>query len=99
MNYITTTLTYIPDDSRIIFGALIVEGSVDQALKVVVRAPTEHEFGFGVVEPGRVIGCVDLDGPVAACLCEVAAHPAVIDWLVHADVEGLLTCVGVVEHQ
>src|SRR5258706_6483858 len=84
------------DDARVVVGALVIEGFVDQAPEIVVRAPAQQELGLGIVEPGRVIGARDLDGRVAARRRQVVAHLPVVDRLVHAGIKGLLARPGAI---
>src|SRR5690349_11912787 len=89
-------LARVPDHAGVVGAALVVPGFVGQAPQVIFRPPAEQEFGLGVVEPGGVVGRADADGGQAAGPGKVGAELAVVDWLVHADVEGLPPGRGVV---
>src|SRR5215469_14708769 len=90
-------LARVPDRAGVAGGALVAPGFVGHAPQVMAGPPAEQEFGLGVVEPGGVVGRADADGRQATRFCEVGAELAVVDWLVHADVEGLPPGRGMVD--
>src|SRR5215831_6487252 len=90
-------LARVPDHAGIAGGALVAPSFVGHAPQVIAGPPAEQEFGLGVVEPGGVVGRADADGRQATRSGKVGAELAVVDWFVHADVEGLPPGRGVVD--
>lgn len=60
-------------------------------------APVEEEFGFGVVEPGAVKFCFDFHTGEVVCVFQMVGNVLVVDGFVHANVEKLLVCFGVIK--
>src|SRR6516225_7663911 len=91
------TSTRVPDLPRVLGRAPVIEGGVDHLRQVVARPPAEQELRLGVVEPGGPIRRLDRNAGEAARPVEVGAELAVVDGLVHADVERLAARRRVVE--
>ena len=76
---------------------MVGPGFVDQAMEIVVGAPGEQGFCFGVVEPGGPVRRGDVDGRKIASLAEVLGGLAVVDRFVHGNVEDVAKRSGMIE--
>src|SRR5690606_21562298 len=92
-------LARIPDHSRVVCRALVLECSVSHLLHVVSGTKPEQELGLGVVEPGGMVRGSDGDGLQPTRLLQVAAKLAIVDRLVHAHIEKLLPRPGMAKRE
>src|SRR5581483_9307710 len=91
------SLARIPDDARIVLGAAVVERGVGHFFQIVLRTPPEQELRLGVVQPGGMIRRTNANGGQSARFRQICAQRAIVDRLVHADVERLLRRLRVID--
>lgn len=87
----------IPDLAGVRRSALVSPGFVDEQLEIDAWAPAEEEFCFGVVEPSGMKGSFDRNRWECSRLSQVVSEFLVVNRFIHADVEGLLACLGVID--
>src|SRR5208283_171170 len=90
-------LSGVPDVPRVRCISPVSPGFLDQSLEIIARPPAQKEFRFGVVQPSRVIGSFDLDRRESPCLPQIIGRLPVIHRLIHANVEGLLARLRMIE--
>src|SRR5215216_7594392 len=95
--YRGTISSRIPDLAWVIFGAHVIECSIDHLLHVIFRAPAKQELCLGIIQPRGVIACLDLHSRQSTSLGKISSHLAVIDGFIHADVEELSPRLGMIQ--
>lgn len=88
---------WVPDFSSIIWRSVVFPGFVNHSREVVIGLPVEQKSGLGIVEPGRVIRRTDIHARQTACSRQMFCNFSIIHRFVHADVEGLLSRLGMID--
>src|ERR1035438_7288191 len=89
--------TGIPDNSRIVLTSPVLPRGIRHFLQIVYWPPAQQKLGLRIVQPVRMIPGGHRHRRQTARLCQIRGKFAIIHWLIHADVERLLMCLGMID--